>query len=391
MFKRRILFVAALCLSGSSALAFSSYEHGEIGDEAFQSAIAMLKKSGAGNFAKLARQPHVYKQHEAIGAVSKGKEFTQFSFGDLVGIYGDYAINFQAVNTISMLKRSVGLKQIVRGADSTRFKTEFSHAMKLSTNNPTHFSLRAAQAYVRWHRKAILEARKKNNLWRALHYEALALHSFTDIFAFGHLLDNRQLTDRLYEWAKKNKSKTNLSQKTRASMATTAGKVMGGYVNFYHNAYNWRGAMMKNLAGDSWRGFGDKRYRIVDQSCTEKTHKGKRNCADPITERQRRVIVHATATSIVDVFRAASGRRLTVGSEYRAMCHLPVHYWDTQAPVDAENQVGSIVLLSSAMKRQGRALIDHGFDFGMGYLKFKPGEKKGTIKYADYIRLNCAK
>jgi hypothetical protein len=264
MFKKRILLVAVLCLSGSNAHAFNSYEHSEIGDAAFQSAIAMLKRSGAENFNRLARQPHVYKQHEAIGAVSKNNEFTRFSFGDLVGIYGDYAINFQAVNTISMLKRSVGLKQIVRGADSTKFKTEFGHAMKLATNNPTHFSLRAAQAYVRWHRKAILEARKKNNLWRALHYEALALHSFTDIFSFGHLLDNRQLTDRLYEWAKKNKSKTNLSQNARASMATSAGKVLGGYVNFYHNAYNWRGAMMKNLAGDSWRGFGDKRYRIVD-------------------------------------------------------------------------------------------------------------------------------
>ena len=391
MAKRLILFVLVLCLGGNFAHAFSSYEHGEMGDEAFQAAIVMLRKSGAGNFNRLARQSHVYNQHEAIGAVSKGKEFTRFSFGDLVGIYGDYATSIQEVNSLSMVKRSVGLKQIVRGGDWTKFKTEHGHAMKLATNNVTHFSLRAAQTYVRWHRKAILEARKKNNLWRALHYEALALHSFTDIFAFGHLLDNRQLTDRLYEWAKKDKTVTNLSRKTRGSMATTAGTIMGGYVNFYHNAYNWRGAMMKNLAGDSWRGFGDKRYRIVDDSCTEKTHKGKRNCADPITERQRQIIVHATATSIVDVFKAASGKRLTVGSEYRAMCYLPVHYWDTQAPVDAEKQVGTIAALSMAMKKDERPLEVHGFDFSMGYLKFKPGEKKGTIKYADYIRLNCAR
>ena len=103
------------------------------------------------------------------------------------------------------------------------------------------------------------------------------------------------------------------------------------------------------------------------------------------------MIVHATATSIVDVLKEASGRRLKVGSEYRAMCYLPVYYWDTQAPVDAENQVSTIVALSAAMKKQGRPLTDHGFDFDMGYLKFKPGEKKGTISYADYIILHCAK
>src|SRR5260370_30062704 len=62
----------------------------------------------------------------------------------------------------------------------------------------------------------------------------------------------------------------------RILMARIGAAFMGGFVNFYHNAYNWKGAMMENLAGDSWRGFGDKRYRIVDQSCVEKSKIGKR-------------------------------------------------------------------------------------------------------------------
>ena len=381
----------ALTIGINPSHAFDSYEHSEIGDEAFKSAIAMLNKNRRDAYTKLLRQPHVFKQHEAIGALSKGAEFVRFSFGDLVAIYGDYASNFEEINGAAMAKRAAILKQIVRGAGSAEFPGEFSHAMQLAVNNPTHFSLRAAQAYVKWHRHAIILAGKKNRLWEALHYEALALHSFTDIFAFGHLLDNRQLTDRLYEWAKKKKTVTNISSAGRAKLATTAGKIMGGYVNFYHNAYNWKGAMMTNLTGDSWRGFGDKHYRIVEKSCTQTSKRGKRDCADPITKRQRQIIVHAAAVSIFDILKVASGRRLSVGGEYSAMCHLPVRFWDSQSPVDAENQVGAIFQLAAAMKKQGRPLEDNGFDFNLGYLKFKKGEKRGSVEYIDYIRLNCGK
>ena len=93
-------------------------------------------------------------------------------------------------------------------------------------------------------------------------------------------------------------------------MARIGTAFTGGLVNFYHNAYNWKGGMMENIAGDSWRGFGDKRYRIVDQSCVEKSKIGKRNCSDSMTQRQREAIVRAAATSILKVLWVASGKSL---------------------------------------------------------------------------------
>jgi hypothetical protein len=148
-------------------------------------------------------------------------------------------------------------------------------------------------------------------------------------------------------------------------MARIGTAFMGGLVNFYHNAYNWKGGMMENLAGDSWRGFGDKRYRIVDQSCEEKSKIGKRSCSDAMTQKQREVIVRAAATSILQVLWVASGKSLTAGEEYVAMCRLPVRYWDTYAPIEPENQMAEILELATFMRNTGRPIED-GFDFKRG-------------------------
>ncbi len=166
---------------------------------------------------------------------------------------------------------------------------------------------------------------------------------------------------------------------------------MGGYTNFYHNAYNWKGGMLMNLAGDAWRGFGDKKYRIVDAGCPETTKIGKRKCTDTATSRQREIIVHAVAVSILDVLNAASGKRIEVGKEYTAMCHLPVKYWNTNPPIAPENQKIAIVQMADAMEKQGRPLVKNGFDFNLGYLKFKSGEMRGEVNYIDYVRQYCGK
>ena len=56
-----------------------------------------------------------------------------------------------------------------------------------------------------------------------------------------------------------------------------------------------------------------------------------------MTQKQREVIVRAAATSILEVLWVASGKSLTVGTEYAAICRLPVRYWDAYAPVKPEN------------------------------------------------------
>ena len=389
MLKTAVTALAALVICSANSQAFNAYEHSEMGDAGFRAALATLDESRAGSSRRLLGLPHLKQGSEGIGAVVDGKVVARFSFGDLIAIYGDYAGGFEEVNSPAIAQRAEALKKIAKGAAPADFPEEFSAMMRLAENNPTHFSRRAAETYVKWHGRALSLAATKNRLWEALHYEAMALHSFTDLFAFGHMLDNRELTERLFKWAKEKKGPNYFILARRASIARAGGKLMGGYVNFYHNAYNWRGAMMKNIAGDRWRGFGDRRYRIVDASCTETSIEARRNCPDKRTQRQRQIVVHAVSTSILSVLKAASGRSLPAEKEYAAMCYLPVYFWDTQAPVPAENQVLSIARLASAMEKQGRSITNEGFDFSLGHLKFQRKEKRGGIDYLDYVRSFC--
>ena len=381
----RLLVVVLGLTSANPALAFDSFEHSEIGREAFKSALARLDRSRSGLSKKLLAGRHLAAGSEAIGAVANGREFAKFTFGDLVAIYGDYAVNVEQVNSAGFVSRVDNLKRLVRGQGADSAELEYS--IHLAVNNPTHFSLRAAQAYTRWHRHALLLAQKKGRLWEALHYEALALHSFTDLFAFGHMHNDRQLTDQIKTWGEKNKTRNILT----VGLADAASKTMGAYVNFYHNGFNWKGAMMKNLAGDSWRGFGDKKYRVVDSNCQQTSKIDKRLCSDRATARQRDVIVHAVSLSIHDVLKSATGTKIKVGSEYRAMCHLPVKFWNTAKAIPPENQKGAIVRLRNAMQKQGRPIEKNGFDFSLGILKFEKTEYRGTVKYYNYVKQHCGR
>jgi hypothetical protein len=392
---RCMVLMLMTAASMGAAHAWDSYEHSEVGDAAFLFAIAALDTDAPGTSAKLLSQPHLASDDDrgvSISAVADGKEVTnhkneivQFSFGDLVAIYGDYAEGFNDVNDADFGSRAANLKQIVRGGRVSDFPDELKILLNLAENNANHFSLRAAQAYVKNHQQALLLAPQQDRLWQALHYEALALHSFTDDFALGHMLESRESNKQLVAWTKSVRSPTK-----RILVARIGNAFMGGFVNFYHNAYNWKGGMMENLAGDSWRGFGDKRYRIVDQSCVEKSRIGKRSCSDSMTQRQREVLVRAAATSILQVLWVASGKSLAAGQEYAAMCRLPVRYWDTYAPVEPENQMAEILELATVMRNTGRPIED-GFDFSLGILKYRRTKKEGVVDYVDYIAQHCGR
>lgn len=386
MLIKKLLFTCTLTaslISANHAFAFESYEHSEIGREAFKSALVKLDKSKKGQSKKLLSTIHLSNSPEAIGAVANNNRFANFTFGDLVAIYGDYATTVEEVNNPEFAVRVNRLKTVVRGLGTNDLERD--HSIALAINNPTHFSLRAAQSYVQWHRRALLIAGKKDHLWEALHYEALALHSFTDLYAFGHMHDDRRLTDQVVSWGKKNAHRSSAT----SGFADLASKLMGAYVNFTHNAFNWKGAILKNLEGDAWRGFGDKKYRVVDANCAEKTKAGKVNCSDALTKRQRQVIVHAASLSILDVLNSATGKKIKLGNEYRAMCHLPVSFWAANKPIPPENQKAAIAQLQSAMKKQDRPIEKHGFDFNLGYLKFDKQEYRGNVNYIDYVKQNC--
>ena len=72
--------------------------------------------------------------------------------------------------------------------------------MRNAQINDWHFSQAAVAWYIGMHRLALRYvemARSNPKYWNhALHYEANALHSLTDIFAFGHLVTSRDETSR---------------------------------------------------------------------------------------------------------------------------------------------------------------------------------------------------
>jgi hypothetical protein len=158
MSKRCMVTVVMLAASIGAADAWDSFEHSEIGDAAFQTAIATLDRAAPGTSATLLNAPHLSTGSTgslgvSISAVANGKEVTngrneveRFSFGDLVAIYGDYAEEFKDVNVSTFGKRAATLKRIARGGSVSDFPAEFEIMMNLAVNNPNHFSLRAAQA-----------------------------------------------------------------------------------------------------------------------------------------------------------------------------------------------------------------------------------------------------
>ena len=70
--------------------------------------------------------------------------------------------------------------------------------MRIANVNDWHFSQAAVAWYIGAHRLALFYAklaRGDSRYWNhALHYEASALHSLTDLFAFGHVVNSRDRT-----------------------------------------------------------------------------------------------------------------------------------------------------------------------------------------------------
>jgi hypothetical protein len=171
-----------------------------------------------------------------------------FTFGDLVSIYGDYRrtthcvggncyLSDQTLTTIdfdrgtncygtwpfetcgyrpSSLRSDVYLKHIAAGLwppfgclgntlSNIANDDEYDDAgwwgdemMRIANVNDWHFSRAGMAWYVGMHRLALLHvdaARADPSRWTAaLHYEANALHSLTDLFCFGHIVTNRDET-----------------------------------------------------------------------------------------------------------------------------------------------------------------------------------------------------
>ncbi len=172
--------------------------------------------------------------------------------------------------------------------------------MRVAAINDWHFSSNAIAWYVGLHRLALLyvnKARSNPAHWvTAIHYEASALHSLTDLFSFGHAVVNRDRTSLAtikrsgeqnsapIAWmsnvlamggASRNaEGIVRLSNKLPAisDWPTTRYNTLKWKVNYiddfasadenkFHDNFNSKGARVRNLNGDVFQIYGDFRMR----------------------------------------------------------------------------------------------------------------------------------
>lgn len=181
---------------------------------------------------------------------------------------------------------------------------------RIATANDTHFSSGAVAWYVGCHRMALYYAslaRDNPAYWnQALHYEAAALHSFTDLFAFGHVVTNADrrtfgIAGRAgvrdshpYRWmehvlgkgggSRDGEGRVSLdadvpapaeySSRQRVDyMNTTTTLLTWGPYGVaeadFHDCYNQSGGTVRNLAGDRFTIYGDGDFERTVQSSRE--------------------------------------------------------------------------------------------------------------------------
>jgi hypothetical protein len=379
-----------LCLRAAPALAFAPPEHKEIGDGAFALAVTTYERAEGKD--PLEGMPRVRGGEEATIYAGFGEghatELGYFSFGDLVAIYGDMRATVDELNDARSLPHVKGLKAVTSTGDYAHNKPERDRMLELAYVNETHFSGKAVEAYVKWHDTALRTATDKNNAWLALHYEALALHSLTDVFAVGHMLVDRESTMQLLEKAKAVDAKAQQEVHNglvallhgewdffRAKGEASQAKLLYGFVaNLYHNAFNHYGATVLNMRGEKWQAFGDHRFHY-----SERGHE--------LTLRQRANARQAVSTSILQVLRVANHKPPPLpGQRYAALQYIPVRY--RNAITCAAPSHEKLPILKAALKQNLGLVKDGGLNPELLKQQKIPD---GDVKYIELVRKYCDK
>ena len=255
--------------------------------------------------------------HASTDAVSFGQGWNCYAFG--VGVpdgtpFADCGYRPDAIGTSVYLRHiAAGLWPPYGEDGNTLFNTakeedDYFEAgwwgdemMRIAVSNDWHFSNAAVAWYVGMHRLALHYvnlARTDAKYWNhALHYEANALHSLSDLFAFGHVVTNRdetsfgvmrddELTGRTtYLWMEHVMDQGGAQRGANGRISLTSslpviedmthprndflpsyivGTGWGNWARWehtYHDDFNHSGAVVRNLRGDELRIFGDAELR----------------------------------------------------------------------------------------------------------------------------------
>ncbi|MBS2022536.1 MAG: hypothetical protein JST92_09010 [Deltaproteobacteria bacterium] len=368
-------------LAASAAHAFQATEHKRLGDEAY---VAAIKKftSERGKFGLSDAQRLNWSGPGTIyaGTVDPKGEVGYLTFGDLVSIYGDMVASYEELNRPQSKALIAEWRDVARTDNLSRNKDVNRREMELAYVNETHFAGKAVDAYVAWHQKALDGAAQggKNGLWSSLHYEALALHSFTDLYAVGHMMIDRDATMKLLAAAKaedkvgyaliddgiKQFFEANIDLLKGATDEVKGKYLLGFYANFYHNGFNYWGAKVSNLNGQTWQAYGDHRLKDSPQ--------------------HEQIIVTAAAESIDQVLQTAVGKPPAANNRFMALRYLPVRFTNAACSVSLQQEQKTV--LNALIKENTKIMNDGGIDASL--LK-KQKVADGTVAYLAEIKKYC--
>jgi hypothetical protein len=246
-------------------------------------------------------------------------------------------------------------------SNTDKTETKYSEAgwwgdemLRIANVNDWHFSKAAIAWYVGLHRLALLyveKAVKEPKYWnQALHYEANALHSLTDLFAFGHVVTNRDETsygivtyDKLessdaYAWMKNvitmgsgerdsggavalngNLPPLADAPAVRNDLLRSYGGTWLARANAerkYHDYFNESGATVRNLNGTLFVIYGDGKMRDTNSDAKQQIAEA----------------VRASVQSVFDAYTLIAKKEKTIeeigasGSPYfEALKYVPVY------------------------------------------------------------------
>lgn len=227
--------------------------------------------------------------------------------------------------------------------------------MRIANVNDWHFQQAAVAWYVGMHRMALkyaLLARTDSRNWvKALHHEASALHSLTDLFAYGHVIvtrdrtsweimgDNGLRSKAAYAWME-NVITMGGGNRDQGTGKVTVGAtllplqtseaprldVMESYhtgeglvaknEHDYHDAYNAAGANVMNMKRQRFKIFGDYKMRFDGA----------------VTHGVIQETVRASVQSLFDAYEANTPLDQLVGngsSAFDALLNIPVYVADS--------------------------------------------------------------
>ncbi|MBS2024615.1 MAG: hypothetical protein JST92_19610 [Deltaproteobacteria bacterium] len=357
----RTLFALALCLAAATpALAYNGDEHRDIGERAFIDAFNVVNHGSGPALPGLpwkhtpgGRWVTCESENKHIGGCDQlgtgnrvliwvgnrtdGDPGDWATFGELVERYGDHRDTIDAM----LATPPSELKVIKHAADTTgntyNNPKEQANYLGLAAKNITHFGTSAVYTYYLYHQTAIgyaylaAENNDPNKMWEALHYEARAVHSLTDLFAPGHLFVDRTGVQNVIAGERGLTDGKTAVARLSALNTWLKGSAQGVYDKYgpkKHDEFNASGANVKNLAlGDAyWWTYGDGKYYSMNSTGKDGPYSAAVKSVVDLLSAYKFMLLAKQGKAGGKTARAMWQERLTSAQTYDALREVPVAY-----------------------------------------------------------------